>query len=144
MTLVRWNPMRDMMTMQNELNKIFSAPSRQYDEDYDNATWSPVSDVIEDNDTFTIQADLPGMNKADVTISFKENVLTLKGERKNAELPEGATSHREERVFGRFFRSYSFPTPVSPDKIEAKFNNGVLTVTIPKAEEAKPRAININ
>ena len=144
MTLVRRSPMHDMMTMQHELNRIFNSPLRERNEEYNDANWSPVSDVIEDNDTFTIQADLPGMNKSDLIINFKENVLTLTGERKATELAEGTTCHREERIYGKFYREYAFPTPVDAQKIDAKFKDGVLTVKVPKAEEAKPKTISIN
>lgn len=144
MTLVRFSPMRDMMSLQEELNRIFNSTSRSGGEEYESATWSPVADVIEDGDKFMIRADMPGVAKGDVKINFKEGVLTLSGERKSVERKEGETSHREERVYGRFYRSFTFPSPVNADKIDAKFQDGVLQVTVPKAEEAKPKQIEIH
>jgi len=144
MTLVRWSPMRDMMSLQNEINRIFNAAPRGSREEYESATWSPLADVIEDAENFRIQVDMPGVDKKDVSMNFKENVLTISGERRSETVKEGETSHREERVYGRFFRSFSFPMPVSAEKIDAKFQDGVLTITVPKAEEAKPKSIEIH
>lgn len=144
MTLVRFSPMRDMMTLQNELNRIFNAAPVSNNEEYESATWSPLADVIEDHDKYTIQLDMPGMTKEHVKLNFKENVLTVSGERKSAEVKEGITSHREERVYGKFVRTFSFRTPVNPEKIDAKFTDGVLSITVPKAEEAKPKQIEIH
>jgi len=136
--------MRDMMTLQNELNRIFNSEPVSNNEEYETATWSPLADVIEDHDKYTIQLDMPGMTKDQVKLNFKENVLTVSGERKSAEVKENTTCHREERVYGKFVRSFTFRTPANAGKIEAKFDNGVLTITVPKVEEAKPKQIEIH
>jgi HSP20 family protein len=106
--------------------------------------WFPAVDVSEDKDTLLVRAELPGMKKEDIEISLHEGFLTLSGERKGQEKSEGAETHRSERWFGRFHRTISLPCGVVSDKIKATYTDGVLTVTLPKAEEAKPKQIPIS
>ncbi|MAT38239.1 MAG: hypothetical protein CL946_01405 [Ectothiorhodospiraceae bacterium] len=142
MTLVRWNPVKEMVNLQNEINRMFHDTTPAKEEEYRSATWSPLADVVEDGDTYTIHMDMPGLEKKDIEMNFLENTLAVTGERTAPER-EGVTSHRVERIYGKFFRKFRFPHPVDSNKIEAKFNDGVLTITVPKAEEAKPRQIEI-
>ena len=100
-------------------------------------------DVSETDDSFIVKASLPGINPEDLDISMTDNVLTIKGEIKMEEEKEGEKYHIRERRFGRFMRSLTFPVPVDADKIEATYENGVLTLVLPKAEEAKPKKIEI-
>jgi HSP20 family protein len=106
--------------------------------------WFPAVDVFEDKDSLLVKAELPGLKKEDIEISLHDGFLTLAGERKQEEQHEGAAVYRSERQVGRFQRSISLPCSVEADKIKATYNEGVLTVALPKAEEAKPKQIPIS
>jgi HSP20 family protein len=106
--------------------------------------WFPAVDVYEDKDSLLVKAELPGLKKEDIEISLHDGSLTLSGERKQEEKHEGAEVYRSERWVGRFHRSISLPCSVEADKIKATYNEGVLKVTLPKAEEAKPKQIAIS
>ncbi len=114
------------------------------DVDEDVAVWRPRLDVQETADEYKVQADLPGMDKKDVHISVENGVLTIKGERKEEEKREQDNSFYRERVYGSFCRSFNLPSRVDESKIQASLKDGVLNVTLPKAEEAKPREISIS
>ncbi len=145
MAIVRWDPFRDIATLHERMNRLFDeAFARTRGEPSELAgTWTPAVDVYEDPDKFMIVAELPGVSKDDVQIELKENVLTLRGERKFSEQFKDQTCHRMERAYGQFTRSFTLPAEVEPTKVEAKFKDGVLTVTVPKAAAAKPRLIPI-
>ena len=106
--------------------------------------WFPAVDVYEDKDNLQVRAELPGMKKEDIEISLHEGFLTLSGERKGQEKQEGAETYRSERWLGRFHRTISLPYSVVADKIKATYADGILTVTLPKAEEAKPKQIPVS
>ena len=144
MTLVRWMPRRDMVSMQHEINKMFNSFFGSDPADDFVANWSPRLDVVEDKENYIVKIDIPGMRKEDVKITLRENVLTVRGDRAEEAKRDDDTYHIIERRFGKFSRSLTLPTNVQPNKIEAKMNEGVLIVTLPKAEEAKPREINIS
>lgn len=146
MTITRWNPANDFMNLQREVNRLFNGitPRTKRDEEYESAVWSPVVDIMEDADKFSLSFDLPGVDKKDVKMKFSENTLTVSGERRSEEETKDATCHRVERVYGKFYRSFTFPSMVNADKISAAYRDGVLTVTVPKAEESKPKQISIN
>ena len=146
MTLTRWTPMNDFMNLQREVNRLFStvAPRQRRDDDYESAVWSPVVDITEDADQFTLFFDIPGIDRGDVKMNFSDNTLSVSGARSLTEEKKDLTMHRIERLTGKFYRSFTFPTAVNADKISASYKDGVLTVAIPKAEEVKPRQISIN
>jgi HSP20 family protein len=106
--------------------------------------WFPAVDVYEDKDNLLVRAELPGMKKEDIEISLHEGFLTLSGERKGEAKQEGSETYRSERWLGRFHRTLNLPCAVVPDKIKATYADGILTVTLPKAEEAKPKQIEIS
>lgn len=145
MTVVRWNPVNEMMNLQREFNRFFNGlPSRrERDEDYDSAVWSPMADITEDADKYELHFDLPGMSREDIKMQFSDNTLKISGERNAVEEKKDATCHRIERLSGRFYRSFSFPTQVDAEKISASYKDGVLIVSVPKTEEVKPRQISI-
>lgn len=105
--------------------------------------WVPAVDVQETEKAFVFTAELPGLGKDDVEITLEENLLTLTGERELNEKEEGDTYHRIERAYGKFSRSFSLPSQVDSSQVEASFDNGLLTVSVPKSEEAQPRKIQI-
>jgi HSP20 family protein len=146
MTLTRWNPANDFMNLQREVNRLFNGitPRTRRDEEYESAVWSPVVDITEDADQYTLSFDLPGVEKKDVKMNYSDNTLTVSGERRSFEEKKDMTCHRVERAFGKFYRSFTFPTMVNAEKIGATYKDGVLTVAVPKAEETKPKQITIN
>lgn len=106
-------------------------------------SWSPAVDVVETPERYEVRAELPGVKKEDVEINVENNVLTLRGERKFEKDEQKENFHRIERAYGSFVRSFTLPTRVNPEQVEAKFDTGVLTIQIPKAAEARPRKIEI-
>jgi HSP20 family protein len=106
--------------------------------------WTPAVDLYEDNDHLIVRVELPGMNKESIDISLHEGVLTVAGERKAEELPAGSEAYRSERFYGRFQRTLDLPKPVEADRVSAHYRDGILTITLPKTEEAKPRQIEVN
>jgi HSP20 family protein len=146
MAIVRWKPFRDMVSIQDEMNKLFDDffghPVARTD--WTEGVWSPSVDVSEDKDNVVIKAEMPGMNKDDVKISIQDNVLTLKGEKRQEKEQKDKNYHRVERSYGSFCRSFQLPTSVKSDNIKANYKDGVLSVTLPKTEEVKPKEIPIS
>jgi HSP20 family protein len=105
--------------------------------------WMPPVDVFETNDSIVLKADLPDVNKDEVDISVQNNTLTIRGERKREKEINERDFYRMERSYGSFARSFSLPPTVDAEKIEAAFTNGVLTLTLPKREESKPKQIKV-
>ncbi|MFN3134201.1 MAG: Hsp20/alpha crystallin family protein [Candidatus Kryptonium sp.] len=148
MTLIRWNPIRDLTTeifdLQKEINKMFDRFFRGFeDEEIRVISWSPRVDISETNDEYIVRAEIPGVSKDDVKITIKDDILTISGEKKQEKESKGENFHRIERVYGSFSRSFVLPGSVKVDKVEAKFKDGVLTIKLPKVEEAKPKEIEI-
>ena len=143
MPLVRWEPMRELNTLQTEMNRLFN---NFFDDEGGNAErrrWAPAVDLLEREDSLVLRADLPGLKEEDVQIEVRDNVLTISGERR-AEFEDSEQGYyRIERAYGNFSRSLSLPDGVDADKIEAHFEDGVLEVKIPKPEERKPKRISI-
>lgn len=106
--------------------------------------WMPAVDIAENETGYVVTAELPGVSKDEVSITFEAGVLTLSGERRFEEKQDGKNYHRIERAYGSFSRSFVLPAEVNADKVEANFQDGVLTVSVPKAEQAKPRKISIS
>jgi HSP20 family protein len=143
-TLTRWDPIREMMQLQNAVDRLFECELastlplwRQ-----SSTAWMLPLDVIETEDEFIVKASIPGIDPDELDISLTDNVLTIKGEFKVDEA-EDVRYHLRERRFGMFQRSISLPVPVNADKVEAVYENGVLTLHIPKTEEVKPKHISI-
>ena len=151
MALVKWNPSRELLSIEREFNKMFNSLSNRFgfgngddvDKEYENAVWSPSSDIYEDKENYVLTLDLPGINKDNVKISYVDGQLNISGERKNEKESKDGTYHRVERSYGKYFRSFSLPKEIKDDKIDAEFKDGQLTITVPKAEEVKPKEIDI-
>lgn len=151
MTLIKYNPSRNLLEFEREFNRMFNSfgdrfgltKSKETDTEYENAVWMPLTDIYEDKDKFTLKIDLPGIKKEDVKISYTNGNLNISGERVQESENKDAKCHRMEKSYGKYFRSFSLPELIQADKINAEFNNGQLTITVPKAEEAKPKEIEI-
>jgi HSP20 family protein len=145
-TIVRWDPFKEVATLQERMNRMFEdvwGRGRRPDEDYISGSWVPPVDVRETKDSLEIAAELPGIDPKNVEVSVESGVLTLKGSRQFEKATEGETYHRVERAYGAFERSFTLPTNVDAEKIQAAYRHGVLHLTVPKREEAKPKAISI-
>ncbi len=157
MTLIRWNPVRDVtawnpvsdmtsefLNMQREIDRMFDRfRGGVADEGYNGGTFLPAVDIVERQNDFTIKAELPGVKKEDVKITLQNGTLTIRGEKKHEEEKKGENLHRVERSYGAFQRSFTLPNSVSSERVEASYDNGILTVTLPKVEEAKPKEIEV-
>jgi HSP20 family protein len=147
MALVRWDPWTTLPTLQDRINRLFDdafptrTPSRE--DEMSLLDWRPTVDTYEEGDNIVIKAELPGVKKEDVSIDVKDNVLTLKGERKHDENIREENYYRRECAYGKFQRAFTLPDAVDPNKIEASYKDGVLKVTVPKTEESKAKKIEI-
>ena len=142
MALVRWDPGRELNTLQSEMNRLFSTFFEGNGET-GARRWAPAMDVVEAEDHLVLEADLPGLSEDDVNIEVRDNVLTISGERRTEREDSRRGYHRVERAFGSFARSLTLPDGIDPDRIEASFDRGVLSVKIPKPKERKPHRIEI-
>ena len=140
-----FNQGRDLAGIADEMNRlvntVFGDSTREAS--FYKGTWSPVVDICEDHDKYYLAVELPGMKKGDVDIRFEEGLLTISGEKKAPTEEDGKNYHRVERMYGNFERSFRVPSLIVSDKIGATFENGLLTISMPKAEEAKPRQIEV-
>lgn len=156
MTVIRWKPMRDIsrwapvtdlssefVNMQKEIDRMFDRFRGGITDPSVTTDLWPSVDIVENENDFVVNVELPGVRREDVKITVNEGVLTVKGEKKQEREPKEDQYRRLERAFGTFERSFTLPTTVQSDRIGANFNNGVLTITIPKAEQAKSREIEV-
>jgi HSP20 family protein len=146
MAIVRYDPFRDLRTLQEEVNRLFSTNlTRTFgDEGIGRGAWAPSVDIYENKDQIVLEAELPGMKQEDFDLSIENNVITLRGERKFEKTDETDNYHRVERSYGAFTRSFTLPQTVSAEGATAEYNNGVLRVTLPKREETKARRIQVS
>lgn len=142
------SPFRRMSTLRDEIDNIFDRAFGQIFESPAQTQlaggWVPALDLYEDKENLTVKCEVPGMKKEDIDISLHEGFLTISGERKHEEKKQEGEVYRTERYEGRFSRSLALPSKVNADKINATYKDGVLTVVLPKAEEAKPKQIQVN
>jgi len=115
----------------------------RHDEDNALAAWSPAVDIAEHDDQYVVKMELPGVSKEEVKITLESNILTVRGEKKQEKETKKENYHRIERSYGSFQRSFTLPTTVKNDKIDASFKDGILNIKLPKAEEAKPKQIEV-
>ena len=153
MTLTRWHrpelswsPFRQLSSLRDEIDRLFEAPLSSLTELSQpfSGGWVPALDLYEDKDNYVVKMELPGMNKEGIDISLHDGVLSVSGERKDEQKHEDSETYRSERFFGRFQRSITLPATVDGSKVNASYQDGILTITLPKAEEAKPKQITIN
>jgi HSP20 family protein len=120
--------------LNDELHRLFESSQ----------AWAPALDVHEDKDKFTVTLELPGLKREDINVQIEEDSLVITGERKEETVGEGTEVHRRERFYGKFSRTLTLPVAVAADQVKANYKDGVLSVTLPKAEEAKPKSIDVN
>ena len=144
--MIRYAPGREMRTLQREIDRVFDSffGNGGNGDENGSATWAPRVDLAETEDGYLIHLDVPGMSKEELDINFHENVLTVRGERKAEEANEQRNYVRVERAYGGFYRSFTLPKAIKQDEIEANYQDGVLTIRVPKAEESKPRRIEVS
>ncbi len=146
MTIFRWEPFRELLESQQHFNRLFSETLQRGlgDEDLASRSWAPPVDVYETDQNLVLRAELPGIDPKDVEARVEDNTLYLKGERKLENEGKNGNYHRVERAYGTFVRSFSLPGSIDPNRVAAEYKDGILTLTLPKREEAKPRTIQIS
>ena len=146
MALIRWDPFRDLLSLQDRMNRLFEESmtrNKVFEEALTTGIWSPVVDIYETDTSVILKAELPGMTKEDIAIEINENNLILKGERKFQKDIKEENYHRIERSYGSFSRSFTLPDTVDRERVSASFKDGILEITIPKIEGARPKQIEI-
>ena len=146
MRFIRWNPVNDMSLIQNEMNRLFETALHGWGDS--NGTtggthWTPPADIYESENELVVNIDLPGVDPRMVDVRVENNVLTIRGERQFDEKQTQENYHRLERPYGSFARSFTLANSVDADKIRASYKAGVLSISLPKAEAAKPKRIQI-
>lgn len=140
--IARWEPFRDLMSMRDDFDRLFEGffgrmPAIR--EDF----WAPCVDIVENNGNIEVKAEIPGMKKEDIKVTVRDNVLSIAGERKQEKETKEKTFHRIESYYGKFSRRIQLPSEVEADKIKATYKDGVLNITLPKPESAKPKKIDV-
>ena len=145
MAVVKWDPLRDLLSIQDRMNRLFeqTLSRSRAEEGIAASTWSPAVDIYETPETIVMKAELPGLSREDIEIQIRDNALTLRGERRFAKDAQQENYLRIKRAYGAFQRSFTLPATIQQDKIRAVFRHGVLELTLPKAEEAKTKKIAI-
>jgi HSP20 family protein len=141
--LVRWNPYREMNRMRRMVDRVYNEDVAQRENELDQAASPLALDVIEKDDAYMVKATVPGIDPNDLEITYTNKILTIQGELKNETVQEGERFHIRERFSGKFYRQLRLPMPVQEDAISANYENGVLTLTLPKSEELKPKRISV-
>jgi HSP20 family protein len=141
----KWEPFHELSGFQDEMNQLFEdffgrVPARRM---FSEGFWAPLMDIEETKDEILVKAELPGMRKEEVKIQINNDVLAITGERKREDETREKTYHRIERAYGKFQRMIRLPTEVDATKVKATYENGVLTIRLPKSEQAKPKEIAI-
>jgi HSP20 family protein len=153
MTLIRWNPAHDLpafpggiLSTQREINRMFDSFFREgarEDDGLASCAWTPAVDLVDQDNAFVVKMEVPGVERGDVKITVENGMLTVRGEKKQQKESKEKRFHRTERTFGSFQRSFSLPGSVNTDRVEAALQDGILTVTLPKAEGARTREIDV-
>ncbi|MCJ7503517.1 MAG: Hsp20/alpha crystallin family protein [Acidobacteriia bacterium] len=148
MAIVRWQPFRDLLATEREFDRLFreafSPPFGQREGELSTRAWAPAVDIFETENSIVLKAELPGVDPKDVEVRVEDNTLYLKGERKFENETKEENYHRIERSYGSFARSFALPNSMDAEKVAAEYQDGLLTLTLPKREEAKPKTIKIN
>jgi len=148
MNLVKYNPTRELLKIEKDFRNLFmnflGGFNREDKEpDFADATWAPLSDIIETDDSYRIALDIPGVDKNDIKVNIKNGMLCISGERKNEKEYKNSNYYKIEKVYGKYYRSFDLPENIDEQKIEAEVKNGSLIVNLPKTEDSKPKQIDI-
>src|SRR5437867_7912749 len=143
-TLTRWEPFRGSTTLQDQVSRLFNDVLERSGEESSLTAWAPSVDIYETEHELVVKADLPDVDPKDLDIRVENNILTIRGEREFEKRVNEENYLRVERSYGSFARSFTLANTVNPDAIKAEYRNGVLTLTIPKREEARPKQIKVN
>jgi len=143
-TLSRWEPFRGASTLQEQVNRLFNDVLDRSSEESSLTSWAPAVDIYETEHELVVKADLPDVDAKDLDIRVENNILTIRGDRKFEKQVGEENYLRVERAYGAFSRSFSLANTVNSEAIKADYQDGVLTLTIPKREEAKPKQIKVN
>ena len=144
MAIVRWSPFRDLVGLQDEMNRLFDTFSKGNDtQNLLEGTWAPAVDIYETPNELVVKADLPDLKLEDIDVRVENQTLTIKGERRFEEDAAEKGYHRIERSYGSFVRNFAVPSTVDTEKVSADYKNGVLTITLPKKEAAKPKQVKV-
>ena len=141
--LATWSPLDRLSTLRDEMNRLFDVSWPSRDSGLFSG-WSPLLDVYDDKDSFVVTCELPGMKKEEIDVSLHDGVLTISGERRHERPAQEGQSFRSERYFGKFQRSITLPALVDSTKVKATYKDGILHLTLPKSEEAKPKHIEVS
>ncbi|MBI3651447.1 MAG: Hsp20/alpha crystallin family protein [Acidobacteria bacterium] len=137
------DPFKELFDLQRSLSNLFEG-SKVSGEGTALNTWTPAVDIYEDNEAFLLKLELPEMNRDDIKVNLNENVLSISGERRFENEDKRDSYHRVERSYGQFYRSFTLPPNVNAEAINAEYQDGILRLTLPKKEEAKPKQISVN
>jgi HSP20 family protein len=145
MAIIRWDPFRDMVTLREKMNRLFEDvfTGRGEDKELAASTWAPAVDIYETENELIMTAEVPGIEEKDIEIKIEDNTLSLRGERKFEKETKEENYHRIERSYGSFYRAFTLPNSIDPDRIQAEYENGVLKISMPKRQELKPRKVKI-
>lgn len=144
MAIVKYNPFRELRTMQDQMNRMLDmAWNREFGEELKEGVWQPPVDIYEDETSVVIKAEIPDVEQKDIDIKIENNTLTIRGERKHTSEVKKENYHRVERYFGQFQRSFSLPQSIDQEHVQAACDKGILTISLPKKEETKPKQISV-
>ncbi|CAH2031900.1 Hsp20/alpha crystallin family protein [Trichlorobacter ammonificans] len=147
MAIVKYNPLRELRSMQDQMDRLLNLSwgnaAEFTGEDIKEGVWQPAVDIYETADSIVIKAELPDLDQKDIDVRIEDNLLTIKGERKHETDVKKENYHRIERYFGTFQRSFKLPATVAQERVSASCERGVLTITLPKKEEVKPKQIQV-
>ncbi len=143
-TLTRFEPFRGVSTLQDQINRLFNGALDRTSDEANLTAWAPAVDIYETEHELVVKADIPEIKPEDLDIRVENNILTIRGERKFEKKVNEDSYLRVERSYGSFSRSFSLANTVNAEAIKADYKNGVLTLSIPKREEAKPKQIKVN
>ncbi len=145
MAIIRWDPFRDMVTLRDRMNRLFEEAfaGRGEKGEMVSGSWYPSVDIHEKEKELVLTAELPGVDEKDIDIEIEGNTLTIKGEKEMEKETREEDYHRIERSYGSFYRSFSLPSYVIPDKIKAEHTDGLLRITMPKKAELKPKKVKV-
>lgn len=145
MAIVKYNPLRELQALQEQMHRLMEHPwRREFDgEDLKEGLWNPPVDIYEDAESLVVKAEVPDIDQKDIEVKIENSTLTIKGERKHETDVKKENFHRVERYFGSFSRSFQLPPTVDQEKVTAVCDKGVLTITLAKREEIKPKQINV-